>query len=150
MPPYSGKLHLKHKRTYSSWAEMRRRCLNPNHRKYHRYGGRGIKISKRWDSFRNFLKDMGERPDGTTLDRYPDNNGNYEPGNCRWATPKQQGSNTSACRKIVVGGKQFQTLKELAESLGIKRLTLHMRLKRGMPLEKALLYKSGRTKKLTG
>lgn len=76
-------------RTYKSWKEMRRRCLNPKADQYKWYGGRGIAISVRWDSYDNFLADMGERPVGTSLDRI-NSDGNYEPGNCRWATPKQQ------------------------------------------------------------
>jgi hypothetical protein len=68
------------------------RCTNPNHKKYDNYGGRGIKICDRWKEFTNFLNDLGERPPGTTLDRI-DSNGNYEPGNCRWATQEQQVAN---------------------------------------------------------
>ena len=80
--------------TYISWKAMRRRCLERGHHKFPRYGGRGIKVCDRWAaSFLDFLADMGERPPGTTLDRYPDPSGDYEPGNCRWATPKQQASN---------------------------------------------------------
>lgn len=76
---------------YMSWQAMKVRCENPNASNYHLYGGRGIKVCKRWrSSFPNFLADMGSRPKGKTLDRYPDGDGNYEPGNCRWATPKQQ------------------------------------------------------------
>lgn len=78
---------------YNSWLAMRQRCNNQNSNWYHRYGGRGILCCERWNSFQNFLIDMGERPNGMTLDRYPDINGNYEPGNCRWATPKQQADN---------------------------------------------------------
>jgi hypothetical protein len=80
-------------RTYRSWAMMLSRCRNSKDVSYQYYGGRGLKVCSRWESFENFLKDMGERPKGRTIDRYPDKNGNYEPGNCRWATPSQQSSN---------------------------------------------------------
>ena len=83
----------KRSRTYQSWRMMRQRCNNPKADNYYYYGGRGITVCTRWDSFENFLADMGERPDGLTLDRYPDFNGNYEAGNCRWVTSKQQAAN---------------------------------------------------------
>lgn len=76
--------------TYHSWSGMRARCKNPKNKAYSYYGGRGIRVCERWDSFENFLADMGEKPKGTSLDRYPNNDGNYEPSNCRWATFKQQ------------------------------------------------------------
>lgn len=80
--------------TYKSWDAAKQRCFNRNDDHYPAYGGRGITMCERWrSSFLNFLADMGERPEGTTLDRYPDNDGNYEPGNCRWATMKQQSNN---------------------------------------------------------
>lgn len=78
--------------TYRSWASMRDRCNNPNAAYYRLYGGRGIRVCSRWDDFSNFLADMGDRPVGKTLDRI-DNDGNYEPGNCRWATPHEQNMN---------------------------------------------------------
>jgi len=76
---------------YQSWRSMIQRCTNPKRRNYRWYGARGISVCSRWiNSFEFFLKDMGRRPNGRTLDRFPNNDGNYEPGNCRWATPKQQ------------------------------------------------------------
>jgi len=80
-------------RTYNSWRKMKERCLNFEAINFDDYGGRGITVCERWMQFENFLADMGERPEGKTLDRYPDNDGNYEPGNVRWATPKEQYAN---------------------------------------------------------
>jgi hypothetical protein len=81
--------------TYRSWVAMVQRCTYLAHPKYHLYGGRGISVCDRWlGSFENFLADVGERPAGKTLDRYPDQNGNYAPVNCRWATPKEQAANS--------------------------------------------------------
>lgn len=71
---------------------MKKRCGNPNDPAYINYGGRGIRVCERWLDFENFLADMGERPEGKTLDRI-DNDGGYEPGNCRWATPLEQRHN---------------------------------------------------------
>jgi hypothetical protein len=89
--------------TYRSWQNMKKRCRDPNGNRFDYYGGRGVRVCKRWRlygvGFMNFLADMGERPPGTTLDRYPDKNGNYEPGNCRWATPEQQARNRRPRRR---------------------------------------------------
>lgn len=84
--------------TYSSWTAMIARCTNPNNKHYADYGGRGIQVCAHWRSFESFLADMGEKPPGTSLDRFPDGNGNYEPGNCRWATPTQQSRNSRRCK----------------------------------------------------
>jgi len=86
-------------KTYESWRAMRRRCLTNNTR----YKLRGIKICKRWNSFNNFLHDMGPRPPGKTIDRI-NNDGNYEPSNCRWATPKEQANNRQNNRLAIKRG----------------------------------------------
>ncbi len=81
--------------TYKAWRNMRKRCLQPNFKYYYNYGGRGITITEKWlgkDGYTTFLSDMGERPDGLTLERM-NNDGNYEPSNCKWATMKEQQNN---------------------------------------------------------
>lgn len=85
---------------YLSWYAMRQRVNNKNHEHYPYYGGRGIKICKRWEKFANFLADMGPRPKGHTLDR-KDTNGNYEPKNCKWSTWKEQQNNRRPRRKML-------------------------------------------------
>lgn len=85
-----------HDATYSTWTSMRSRCRNPNAAGYQNYGGRGITVCPQWETFAGFLADMGPRPVGMSLDRI-DTNGNYEPGNCRWATHTQQMQNRRTC-----------------------------------------------------
>lgn len=92
--------------TYRSWQNMHDRCNHRWRKCWKDYGGRGITVCERWKDFRNFLADMGERPDGMTLDRYPNQDGNYEPDNCRWATRKEQQRNlrmTPARRAAIAG-----------------------------------------------
>jgi hypothetical protein len=83
-----------YKRIRQTWNSMKDRCTNPRNASWKRYGGRGITICERWMSFDNFIADMGARPEGSSIDRI-DNDGNYEPGNCRWATPLMQRHNHS-------------------------------------------------------
>lgn len=95
--PRARKHGMCHTAEYRSWTEMRRRCNNPKATRYGRYGGRGIKVCERWEGehgFEIFLADMGPRPKGTTLGRFGDE-GNYEPFNCKWMTPKEQAANRS-------------------------------------------------------
>lgn len=128
---------------HSSWSGMLERCLNPNNKLYPQYGGRGISICERWMTFENFFEDMGHRPKGTTIDRYPNNDGHYEPGNCRWATAKEQARNTRATLFVEFNGRRTP-LREVAEITGVKYMTLYQRLTNGWTLDRAVQMKDGR------
>lgn len=106
--------------TYSTWVDMINRCTNPKASDYESYGGRGIGICQRWrESFGCFLQDMGERPESHTIDRYPNNDGDYEPGNCRWATRRQQGHNRRTSRQVIRSdGAVYKSMAEAAEAVG--------------------------------
>jgi len=104
--------------TYRTWVNMLTRCENPKASQYSSYGGRGISICDRWHSFESFIGDMGERPPDCTLDRI-NNDGNYEPSNCRWASKVEQCRNRASSRAVVRSdGIHFPTLSEAAESVG--------------------------------
>ena len=124
---------------YSCWHGMKQRCYTTTNAAYHNYGGRGIAVCDRWrDSYEAFLFDMGRRPpECDSLDRFPNNNGNYEPGNCRWATSKQQGRNTRVNRLLTHDG-ETKCVAAWAEDLGIGDSTILHRLKKCWPLDKAL------------
>ena len=96
MPGYRADIYRRwiasQPRAYKSWQSMKQRCLNPNNKRYAAYGGRGITICERWLEFANFYAEMGDRPVGLTLER-KDNSRGYEPGNCVWATYKEQANN---------------------------------------------------------
>lgn len=122
---------------WKSWKAMKDRCYGDGRSDYHNYRGRGITVCKRWrDSFIAFLSDMGSRPDNTSLERI-DNDGNYEPDNCCWATPEEQGRNRRTNRLLTLNGRTM-CLKEWAEETGIAVTTLHQRLRKGWTVEKAL------------
>lgn len=123
-------------RMYPSWNVMMQRCYNPKNKSYKIYGGRGIKVCKRWHSFENFLKDMGERPKSLTIER-KDNNGNYTPENCIWATRKRQANNTRNNTIYTINGKS-KTLAQWADEIGVNHSTIIGRIKRGWPIEKAV------------
>lgn len=123
---------------YRSWASMKSRCLNPRDPFFERYGGRGITICDRWcDSFEAFLADMGPRPSRRyTLERM-ENDGRYEPRNCRWATPKEQASNTSVAHKLEHAGEVL-TMAEASRRSGLARATIRKRMAGGATIEEAM------------
>lgn len=110
--------------------------MSPGATGYEQYGGRGVEICSKWHTFEGFVEDMGERPNGTTLDR-KDPDGNYELSNCRWATKSEQANNTRTNRPITVDGKSMN-IGELAKASGMSGVTLSERLKRGWSVERAI------------
>lgn len=123
---------------YAAWLGMRSRCTNPASINYERYGGRGIKVCPEWfNDFLVFLRDMGPRPaPGLTVDRI-NNDGDYEPSNCHWATPKQQARNQGGNKVFTYKGKT-QCLAAWAEEYGLKVATLVRRIHKGYSVEDAL------------
>ena len=121
---------------HSSWRAMRDRCLNPNHVGWADYGGRGIQVCPRWLLFEKFLEDMGARPPQHTLDRI-DTNGNYEPGNCRWATAEVQGANKRATIRLTLNGRT-QTVMEWAKETGLSAPVIRRRVRRGWSHQRTL------------
>ena len=127
---------MRNTRAYKSWCEMKHRCDNSNFKDFNRYGGRGINYCSRWNSFENFYEDMGDRPEGTSIDRI-DTNGNYEPSNCRWATQKTQQRNRRNNRLLKYNGKLI-TMAEISETTGIQPSTIRSRINRhGWSVERA-------------
>jgi len=123
-------------KTFNAWNNMLSRCTNPRRPDYKHYGGRGIVVCERWRDFRNFLIDMGECPRGCSLDRHPDKNGNYEPGNCRWATQSQQMRNTRRNRHVTIRG-ETKCLAEWAEIYSFPYMIAYNRLELGWEPDRA-------------
>ena len=121
--------------TYSSWADMIKRCYDQSHSTFASYGAKGISVCERWRSFSLFLIDMGPRPPLTSIDRI-DNSGNYEPGNCRWATASQQCRNRKSNHLFCVNGVTG-CLAELSEIFGINSAAVMGRLRMGWSVEKS-------------
>lgn len=129
-----GKSNKTHGRTgsseYKTWQSMRDRCTNEKNSNYSRYGGRGISVCTEWDSsFESFYRDMGPRPDGMSLDR-ENNDGNYNPRNCRWANIQTQNSNKSTNRYFLYQGETI-TKAELSRRTGIPVATIDTRIRGG-------------------
>ncbi len=124
--------------TYLSWREMFVRCYRKTSSEFKNYGARGITVCDRWKTFEVFFSDMGEKPTPKhSIDRYPDNNGNYEPGNCRWATSTEQNRNRRSNRYVTAFGRT-QLLTDWSKEFGIPMNRLGSRLDRGWEPERAI------------
>ena len=126
--------------TYGSWISLRQRCVyKATTRADHaRYKGRGIRVCARWSSFAHFIEDVGPRPGHEySLDRYPNNDGNYEPGNVRWATAKQQASNRSTSSLLTHNGLTL-TRAEWSRRTGLSQWTIGLRVRQGWSVKDAL------------
>jgi hypothetical protein len=114
---------------YQLWCNMRRRCDNPSDESYPNYGGRGIGVCDRWRKFSNFLADMGPRPSPLhSIDRYPDKDGDYAPGNVRWATPTEQANNTRRNIILTAFGRSM-TIAQWARETGLGQDTIEQRIR---------------------
>lgn len=127
-------------RTYRIWRHMLNRCYLPTIPCFDRYGGRGIIVCDRWLIFENFYKDMGRCPPDKSIDRYPNNDGHYEPTNCRWATYKEQSDNRRTTIRLTHNG-QTKTLVEWAKIIGMPHRTLYFRYRANQPIERILIPK---------
>jgi len=122
---------------YQSWKSMHARCLDQKHKRYKYYGGRGITICDRWKEFKNFMLDMGRKPDPKFTIERNDVNGNYEPGNCKWISRKDQGRNRQNSVYVVYEGRKL-LLIDLVEELGLSRSVVYGRLQGGWTLAQAI------------
>lgn len=118
------------------WMQMKARCKNPKDKAYKDYGGRGIKVCERWREFGDFIADMGKCPAGRSLDRI-NNNGDYEPGNCRWATKKEQANNTRQTKMIEYKGRTM-ALRYWCDELNLNHAKTRIRIfQHGWTVERA-------------
>ena len=144
----AGEYKAKYAKEYSHWRSMRNRCLNINSDGYEYYGGAGVKICERWKSFPAFMEDMGPQPTPShTLDRYPNQTGDYEPNNCRWATPKEQ-CNNRRNNTLVTIDETTRTMQEWCDIYGVSKNIVCKRLKRGWDAKDAVFTKSLRPDKV--
>jgi len=134
----ASRIHGEHW-AYKIWQGMKQRCTNPNHKNYSDYGGRGIRICDAWmDSAEQFFADMGDRPSANhTIERI-DNDGNYEPGNCRWASRAEQNENTRQTKLLTVNGQSL-SISKWAMRMGVSRKLIRDRLRLGWSEERAVL-----------
>jgi len=123
-------------KVYRVWSSMKTRCVNKSCRSFPNYGGRGIVMDERWESFENFLCDMGEPQDGFELDRI-NNNGPYSKSNCRWADKKTQANNRRSNRLLKLGDNE-RTISQWSDEIGFSSSTIRERLQRGWSVEKTL------------
>jgi hypothetical protein len=129
---------MRHTAEYRVWSHLKGRCYNPNDDKYPRYGARGIGVCGRWvGSFANFYADMGPRPSPTYQIERVDNDGDYSPENCRWATIREQQNNRSGNVRITYQG-ETHTIAEWTRAMGWPPYALYNRLRRGWPVGRAL------------
>src|SRR5262249_10134389 len=121
---------------YRAWVSMRSRCRNPNDPAYPDYGGRGVKVHDAWEDFETFIRDMGERPSGISLDRI-DNEGHYEPGNCRWFNQLIQIRNRRNTHRLEVDGVS-RSIAEWSEISGVHSRVIWARTRRKWDARKAI------------
>lgn len=138
MPKIVWKYHgEQYKKERSVWHSMKARCYNPKNHAYHRYGGRGITMSKRWlNSFDNFFDDMGFKPDGYCIDRINNNKG-YSKNNCKWVTYKENANNTRRNILININGKN-KSIEQISKETGLKIQTILYRYHKGKPIKQII------------
>lgn len=122
--------------TYTCWASMLQRCRDPKASSYKYYGARGIRVCRRWQKFENFLSDMGEKPEGLSIDRISNDLG-YFKGNCRWQSRLEQSNNRRCNVRLVLEGKSL-TVTQWSRQKNISASAIYLRLKRGWSAEKTL------------